>query len=482
MGTVRIFIIGCLINFPLAYATNGDSNREHIDQINTHYVYYDIKYDDKKFCDYKIINKDVMTKLWNSGVTFLKDFGSKIPAEPDYLKQPPFTQSTNDEIRTSGQDSSKYYNEMESHLRARHDSQDQALDNLLAEIEKSKGTTTLPKIRNLDPDAIVALQLVQERFKLTTEQIQERLVYYDLLDDKVETTIDKMLSEYLDPAGQLPEGWIAPQNIQYMAVVEMHLDNFRGLLHDTKTLTQFLSKCYGDLRETYLTTLINNTPEIALQDKEAAIQRYSSSAYGPYKGSFTKPEIVSLAGILDAGSIKYQDKLLKHPTTSDKTGHALSKIRQQIAAHSKLADENAGILLNARDHLQTPTLSTTRRATNENATNKEHDSVVTVEKPAMPSEQMNSGTLSVTKEMIIDSKKILAEVNSEEHTRSMVIDLSGRSTRMNETEYQVFRRSRNDYTRQEEDTIFTIISKAYHRVAFPIFLLPEVVEARQQKR
>ncbi|HAZ11432.1 MAG: hypothetical protein A2X86_10640 [Bdellovibrionales bacterium GWA2_49_15] len=478
MGTVRLFIIiGCLLNFPHAYAAGGDPNREHIDQIHTHYVYYDIKYSDKKFCDYKITNRDVMTRLWSRGVAFLKDFGAKIPAEPDYLIQPPYTQSANDEIRTAGQESASYYNEMEAHLRARHDSQDQALDNLLEEIEKTKGTQNLQQIRNLDPAAIVSLQLVKERFQLTSEQIQERLVYYDLLDEKVESTIDKMLQGYLDPAGQLPEGWVAPQNIQYMAVVELHLDNFRGLLHDTKTLTQFLSKCYGDLRETYLTTLVNTTPEIALEDRPAAIKSYSSTAYGTSRGSFIKPEIISLAGILDAGSLRYQDKLQKQSHQSDKAHHSLAGLRYQIAAHSKLANENGGVLV-AREREQSATGPNTTAAASESATPKTAAGTAT-----MPSaQQLNSDTLSLMKEAAIDSKKMLAEVKSEEHNRAMVIDLRGNNTRMNETEYQVYRRSRLDYARQEEDTIFVIISKAYHRVAFPIFLLPDLVEARQLKR
>ncbi len=476
-----IWASGLVIDLPVAYAVSSDSNREHIDQIHTHYVYYDVKYSNTKFCDYTITNKNVMTGLWNNGVTFLKNFGAKIPAEPNYLMQPPFTQSSNDEIRAAGLDTAGYYNQMEAYLRARHDSQDQALDDLLQEIENDKGTTNLQKIRNLDPDAIVALQLAKERFRLTSEQIQERLVYYDLLDEKVERTTDKMLQGYLDSSGQLPVGWVAPHNIQYMAVAELHLDNFRGLLHDTKILTQFLSKCYGDLRETYLTTLVNTTPEIALEDKAEVIQSYSNSANSSTKGSFIKPESISLDGILDAGSVKYQDKLLRSSQASDKTKNSLSGIRYQIAAHSKLATESGSVLL-APQSDQVVAAATTNGIEADNPVLKEKSASTPEAKLAIPSQQLDRGTLSVTQEMVIDSKKILAEVKSEEHNKAMVIDLGGRSARMNETEYQVFRRSKDEYGRQEEDTIFIIISKAYHRVAFPIFLLPELVEARQSKR
>ncbi len=471
-----------LLHVQVAMGTSADPNREHIDQINTYQVFYEIKYNTDHLCEYKIINRGVLTMLWQSGIEFLKKFGAKVSANPAYLIQPPFTQSANDEIRVTGKDAADYYIQMEELLRARHDSQDQALDNLLAEIEAAKGTANLQQIRNLDPDAITALQLAKERFLLTSEQIQEKLVYYDLLDDKVEKTIDKMLFGYLDSSGQLPPGWVAPENIQFMATTEMHLDNFREILNDTKKLTQYLAQCYGDLRTTYIANLVNTTPEIELVEKQNLIASYQNAPYPSGQRQFVKPQDVSLEGILDASSTKYQDKLKKNildPKTQNSPAESMSNIRHQIAAHSKIAADSGSILGGT-------TQERVSDATAPNTNNNDKLATGSGEKQGVQkvasdnSQKVPMGTLAA--DMLIDSKKLLAEIKSDEHSKSMVIDLSGRSNRMNDTEYQAFRRSTLEYQRQEDDTLFTIISKAYHRVAFPIFLMPEVFEAMKSKR
>ena len=172
---------------------------------------------------------------------------------------------------------------------------------------------------------------------------------------------------------------------------------------------------------------------------------------------------------------------LRPPLPCPVTIRAGKAVGYQIAAHSKLATESGSVLL-APQSDQVIAAATTKGTEADNPVLKEKSASTPEAKLAIPSQQLDRGTLSITQEMVIDSKKILAEVKSEEHNKAMVIDLGGRSTRMNETEYQVFRRSKDEYGRQEEDTIFIIISKAYHRVAFPIFLLPELVEARQSKR
>lgn len=454
----------CLMNLnTYSFATDNNDQREHISEINAQQVFYKIEFNVDKQCHYAIKNREVLETLWSEGLKFLEKFGKTVGDDPSFLNQTALSANENKEIRTLGKDSTDFYFKMEELLSKRHLGQDLSLDQILENIEKSKGNKNLDEIKNLDAEGILALKLARERFLLTANQIQEKLVYYDLLDEKVELVIDKMITAKNSSTD------VAPYNVQFMAVTEMHLDNFRHILHDSKNLSSFLSDCYNKLGEE-LAKDISSSKIASLKVTMTGSSKEKLASNNSYR--FIKLDNTEFNSIMNPNSEKYLEKLNSNNTKLSAKDLARQSMRRNIALGADLSKNTRGLMATRSGMHKAQEVPPLKVEVENEKENTNTDSKMINVEQASSKKIIEDANINAKSNGQIDIKSLTDELKSANHNNK-IVTTSHETYQLNDEQMLAYRRAKREYRPTQDDSIFKILSKAYHRVAFPLFLTPK---------